>query len=53
MIAVEDLTFQTQMIEIQSFRGFEATTAVTVAYLGIALLIAVGMSRLQSAMTRR
>ena len=52
MIAVEDLTFQTQMIEIESFRGFEATTAVTVAYLGIALLIAVAMSRLQKAMTR-
>jgi len=44
LIALEDLTFQTQLIEHQTFRGFEASTAVTVLYLLIVLVIAVLMT---------
>lgn len=39
LIALEELTFQTQNIEHLTFRGFEAATAVTVLYLGVALAI--------------
>ena len=53
MIAVEDLTFQTQMIEIESFRGFEAATAATLMYLIVALAIAAMMSWLQRVMAKR
>lgn len=47
LIAVQDLTFQTQQIESETFRGFEAATAVTILYLIIALIIAGSMSGLQ------
>lgn len=47
LIAVQDLTFQTQQIESETFRGFEAATAVTILYLIIALVIAGSMSWLQ------
>lgn len=39
-IAIPELTFQTQQIEAYSFRGFEAATAATVAYLAIGVVVA-------------
>ncbi len=39
-ITVTELTFQSQQIEAITFRGFEAATAVTVAYLLMAVAIA-------------
>lgn len=44
LIGVEELTFQTQRIESETFRGFEAATAVTLLYLALALAIAGSMS---------
>jgi len=41
-IAIPELTFQTQQIEANTFRGFEAATAATLAYLVVAALIALG-----------
>ena len=38
-IAVPELTFQTQQIESYTFRGFEAATAATVAYLVMAAVL--------------
>jgi polar amino acid transport system permease protein len=38
-IGVTELTFQTQQIEAQTFRGFEAATAITVLYVVLALVI--------------
>ena len=38
-ISVTELTFQSQEIEAQTFRGFEAATAVTVLYVGLAFVI--------------
>ncbi len=51
-IAVEELTFQTQMIEQQTFRGFEASVAVTVLYLLIVLGIAGVMALAQRHLAR-
>lgn len=39
-IAIPELTFQTQQIEAYSFRGFEAATAATLAYLAIGVSVA-------------
>jgi polar amino acid transport system permease protein len=47
MIGIEELTFQTQHIEAETFRGFEAATVVTFAYIGLALLIVAGMNVLE------
>ena len=38
-----ELTFQTQEIEARTFRGFEAATAVTMLYIGLALVVVVAM----------
>lgn len=38
-ITVQELTYQTQEVEVLSFRGFEAATAATLAYLGVGLVI--------------
>jgi polar amino acid transport system permease protein len=46
LIGIEELTFQTQHIEHETFRGFEAATAVTLLYLVLALLISGGMTLL-------
>lgn len=51
-IAVEELTFQSQAVEAQTFRGFEATTAATVIYLVITLTLA-GLLRLLERRTNR
>ncbi len=53
LIAIEELTFQTQWIEHKTFRGFEAATAVTLVYLGIVLVIAAIMSGAQQYANRR
>ncbi|MCG8593412.1 MAG: amino acid ABC transporter permease [Kiloniellales bacterium] len=53
LIALEDLTFMTQRIEHETFRGIEASTTVTVLYLLIVLLIALAMSALQRVLERR
>jgi polar amino acid transport system permease protein len=47
MVGVEELTFRTQQIESETFRGFEAATAVTLLYLVITLVVATAMSLLQ------
>lgn len=41
-ITVQELTYQTQEVEVLSFRGFEAATAATLAYLGVGLVISGG-----------
>ena len=46
LIALEDLTFQTQLIEHQTFRGFEAAAAVTILYLLVVLVIVAVMELL-------
>jgi polar amino acid transport system permease protein len=38
-ITVRELTFQTQEIDALTYRGFEATTVATAAYMGLALLV--------------
>lgn len=53
LIALEDLTFMTQKIEHETFRGFEAATAVTVIYLLVVLVIAVVMTLLQKYLERK
>ena len=45
LIGVADLTFQTQEINVQTFRGFEAATAATVLYAAVTFLVIVVMSR--------
>jgi polar amino acid transport system permease protein len=47
LIGVEELTFQTQAIESETYRGFEAATTVTLIYLVMALAIAGGMALLE------
>ena len=38
-IGVSELTWQAQQIESETFRGFEAMTAVTVTYLALSLFV--------------
>ena len=45
LLGVGELTFQTQNIDVETFRGFEAATAVTLLYLTLALAI-VGAAKL-------
>jgi polar amino acid transport system permease protein len=42
-IGLAELTFQTQQIEAQTFRGFEAATAITLLYVVLAFAIVLGM----------
>ncbi len=53
LIALQDLTFMTQRISIDTYRGVEAATAVTVLYLIIVLFVAAAMSALQRSLDRR
>lgn len=53
LIALEELTFQTQWIEHKTFRGFEAAAAVTLVYLAIVLVIASMMSVVQRYLNRK
>jgi polar amino acid transport system permease protein len=47
LIGVADLTFQTQQINVETFRGFEAATAATLLYILVAGAVIAGMTRLQ------
>ena len=53
LIAIEELSFQTQYIDHQTFRGFEASIAVTALYLAIVLVVSGSMSLLQWGLARR
>lgn len=53
LIALQDLTFMTQRISIDTYRGVEAATAVTILYLLIVLCVVVAMSALQRTLDRR
>ena len=48
-ISVTELTFQAQQIESQTFRGFEAATAVTVLYVLLAFTIVLAMGAIERA----
>jgi polar amino acid transport system permease protein len=52
-IAIPELTFQTQQIEATTFRGFEAATVATLAYLAVAGVIALGAFAIERALIRR
>lgn len=47
LLGIKELTFQTQNIDVETFRGFEAATAVTVLYLILALTIVGAMSLIE------
>jgi len=53
LLGIKELTFQTQNIDVETFRGFEAATVVTLIYLGLALFIAGVMTLLQRRLTWR
>jgi polar amino acid transport system permease protein len=44
LIGVSELTYQAQQIESDTFRGFEATTTVTLLYILVTFAIVVGMA---------
>ena len=46
LLGIKELTFQTQNIDVETFRGFEAATAVTLIYLVLALVISGAMTYL-------
>jgi polar amino acid transport system permease protein len=52
LIGIADLTFQTQQINVETFRGFEAATAATLLYMLLAGAVIAGMTRLQRRQTR-
>ncbi|MGH7079526.1 MAG: amino acid ABC transporter permease [Acetobacteraceae bacterium] len=39
LISLQELTYQTQQINVETFRGFEAATAATLLYIAIALVV--------------
>jgi polar amino acid transport system permease protein len=49
-IGLAELTFQTQQIEAQTFRGFEAATAITLLYVVLAFAVVVAMGWLERAL---
>jgi polar amino acid transport system permease protein len=53
LIGVADLTFQTQQINVETFRGFEAATAATLLYMLVAGAVIAGMTRLQHRQVER
>lgn len=53
LISLEDLTFVTQQIEHQTFRGMEAAVAVTVLYLMIAMTIILTMNGIEKLVNRK
>jgi polar amino acid transport system permease protein len=52
LIGIADLTFQTQQINVETFRGFEAATAATLLYMLLAGAVIAGMTRLQRRQAR-
>ena len=53
LIGVQELTFQAQQIEADTFRGFEAATVVTAIYIMLAFGIAGGASWFERKVARR
>jgi polar amino acid transport system permease protein len=53
LISIQDLTWQTQQINVETFRGFEAATATTVLYIIVATLVIALMTQLQARLTAR
>jgi polar amino acid transport system permease protein len=53
LISIQDLTFQTQEINVETFRGFEAATATTVLYMLVAAVVIALLTRLQRRMVVR
>jgi polar amino acid transport system permease protein len=53
LIAVQDLTYQTQEINVETFRGFEAATAATALYVLVALAVIGAMTILQRRVAAR
>ena len=53
LISMQDLTWQTQEINVETFRGFEAATATTVLYIMVAMVVIAGMTRLQARLAVR
>lgn len=49
-IGLAELTFQTQQIESQTFRGFEAATAITLLYIVLAFVVVFAMNWLERAL---
>ena len=47
LVAIQDLTFETQEINVQTFRGFEAATAATILYIILAMAVIGAMTLLQ------
>lgn len=46
LISLQELTYQTQQINVETFRGFEAATAATLLYIAIALAVIGVLTRL-------
>ncbi len=46
-IGLTELTFQTQQIESETFRGFEAATAITLLYVALAFVIVLVMAAIE------
>jgi len=53
LISIQDLTFQTQEINVETFRGFEAATATTVLYMLVASVVIALMTRLHRRLAAR
>lgn len=53
LIALEELTFMASMINLDTYRGFEAAAAVTMIYLFLVLLVAAAMTMLQRFVDRK
>lgn len=53
LLGIEELTFQTQQIESQTFRGFEAATVVTGLYLALAMVIVGAMHAVERRLRTR
>ena len=53
LIGLQDLTFMSQRISHDTFRGLEASTTVTLLYLGIVLCVALAMGGLERVIEKR
>ena len=53
LVALQELTFMTQRIEHETFRGLEAATTATILYAALALAIAAAMASVERALERR
>ena len=51
LISLQELTYQTQQINVETFRGFEAATAATLLYILIALAVIGLLSKLHQRLT--